>query len=135
MRDDPLSMFLAVSAVLLAVMYVLEEQDIGDLESASQRALELGASSLDIPGCTTTSAGARGQTLVIRCDGAAAAAIDSAAQRTPDLAGFQEVVFVGTDEHRVCSTVPQQWADGCTPRAAPTAKQDSQDAAAAESSD
>ena len=117
-RDDPLSVFLAVAAVLLAVMYLLEERQIDELQNATQRAQELGSTSLNLEGCLVQAAGARGRTLVVSCAEAAANVAARAQEERPTLTEFDEIVFVGTDGQLVCSPTGD-WSTSCAARANP----------------
>ena len=115
-RDDPLSVFLAIAAVVLGLMYVLEQRDADTLAEASARAKQLGATTLDLDGCTAASASTDGATLVIACSSPARDAATQAATSSPDLTGFQSVVFVGNDVQLHCSVNPPDWPNGCTER-------------------
>jgi len=121
-RDDPLSVFLAVSAVLLGIMYFLEQSDIENLEEASALAHRLGVG-WKLDGCTFGSAGTDGETLVVSCDSTAA----DAATRARDNAyrkrthSFRTVVFIGTDAQLECK--PRvRWPENCEKRDKPQAK-------------
>lgn len=119
-REDPLSVFLALAAVLLGLMYFLEQRDVGVLQEASTRAKELGATTLDIEGCTVGSASTDGRTLVVSCVSSAADAASAAALRSPSLPDFDAVVFIGNDAQLACGTSPAKWPNGCTSRAIPS---------------
>lgn len=113
-RDDPLSTFLAIAAVLLGGMYLLERRDLAELEDAGARAQALGTATLNIPGCTVGSASTGGRTLVLACSMTAPEAAAAAASRGPDLSGFDTVVFVGSDAQLACAPRPDAWPNGCT---------------------
>ena len=121
-KDDPLSVFLAIAAVILGGMYLLEQQDIAQLEEASATAQALAASALNLEGCTLGSASTGGRTLVIACQTTAESAALQAASRAPDLSAFDAVVFVGSDVHLVCPTQPGNWPAECEQREKPASK-------------
>ena len=121
-KDDPLSVFLAIAAVILGGMYLLEQQDVAQLEEASATAQTLAASTLNLEGCTLGSASTGGRTLVVACPTTAEAAAARASSRTPDLSAFDSVVFVGNDLHLVCPTQPNKWPAECEQRDKPPSK-------------
>lgn len=120
-RDDPLSVFLAIAAVLLGLMYFLEQRDVDRLRDASARAQALSAQ-LNLPDCTVGSASTDGTTLVISCPSTAADAARAASTKTASLDGFREVVFAGSDVQLACPPAPASWPDGCTQNQNPTPK-------------
>lgn len=121
-RDDPLSVFLAVAAVLLAGMYFLEERQVSQLRDATRRAQELGAGALNFAGCFTHAAGPEGRVLVVQCDRNADAIAQDAAAHRDAMSRFDEMVFVGTDRQLVCSRQNSKWPTDCVARPNPEPK-------------
>lgn len=112
-RDDPLSMFLAFSAVLLGLMYYLEQTGLQRIEDANVRAQQIGATTLDLDGCTTEAAGKAGAFLVVACASTADDAVRRAVDLAPKIAGFDAVLFVGSDHRLRCPLDTAQWPDAC----------------------
>jgi hypothetical protein len=112
-RDDPLSMFLAFAALLLGLMYYLEQTQQATLEDANVRAQQVGVTQLDLEGCVTEAAGKKGATLVIACDSTADDAVRRAGALSPEIPGFDEVFFVGSDRRLRCPTDASRWPEAC----------------------
>ena len=118
-RDDPLSIFLAAAALLLGGMYFLEQRQSDVLLDATRRAQAIAAHTTALDGCLFHSAGAKGRTLVIRCEQPTHSIAQAAAQTSLTPTNFDEVVFVGTDAQLVCTPDRAQWSDGCERRPLP----------------
>lgn len=113
--DDPLSVFLLVGAVVLAVMYGLESRQSAEHAERGMQAMQFAElAGFESGGCTVGAMGARSEVLVVSCRGASvektlerlAAALRE--DRDVAKAGFERVYVggqnsAGENESRVCA--------------------------------
>ncbi len=112
--DDPLSVFLLVGAVVLALMYGVETRQRSGLSEREAQAVAIAErAGFSAPACTIGAAGASGEILVVSCKresiervlaGVSAGLRDAASAG----GGFERVYLVGQDrggqsEHRLCA--------------------------------
>ena len=118
-RDDPLSVFLFVSAVVLGAMYGYDQWQRTRLTDQMARADQIAQGfAVDGVQCQVASSGLEGETLVIACDGLPVERIESAVGEIDALktgpAGFERVVLRGADAMRRCPPEPERWQAECT---------------------
>ena len=119
-RDDPLSVFLAVAALLLGAMYYLEQRSRTTILDAAADAQSF-ATSLDVDGCVPGSASRHGRELVLVCETRDVTDVASTVMsRWPSAANFDEVAFVD-QRHVLRCEVGDSWPDECERIDRPTA--------------
>ncbi|MBA2661220.1 MAG: hypothetical protein H0U74_02935 [Bradymonadaceae bacterium] len=107
-RDDPLSVFLLVSALFLALMYGVESRLSQSVKTQDERAWQMGVHEgyVDL-GCALGAAGARGEVLVIACKTLAIASVEAATReklgKSADATGFERVVLRGAAASMLCT--------------------------------
>ncbi len=117
-KDDSLSLFLLVAALILGGMYLYDQWQASTLDEQMSRANQIEASfGIDGADCRVNSTGQRGEVLVFDCGGLAAPRLATAASNmdrlVDDLVHFQQVVFVGAEHQLHCPPEPTGWPDGC----------------------
>jgi hypothetical protein len=121
-REDALSIFLLVAAVVLGAMYMYDRWQRNTLDEQIERAEQIEQSfEVDGANCTVASAGLRGKVLVFACAGLEPAAI---ADIAAGLDGahyehFDEVAFRGAGAQLRCPAAPSAWPDECREEATP----------------
>src|SRR5690554_5769128 len=102
-RDDPLSVFLLVGAVVLALMYGLETRQRAGLDARELQAQAIAErAGFSESECVIGAAGARGEVLVVSCKGALIerlkAGIGAGLGEDLEGAGFARVYLAGRGE-------------------------------------
>jgi hypothetical protein len=124
-REDALSVFLVVAALLLGGMYVYDQWQTSRMDDQIARADQIGASfAVDGADCQVSSTGLAGETLLVSCAGLSAdkvaglaGAIDTL---TAELPHFDAVVFRGPNAQLRCPPTAESWVAGCAEEAAPS---------------
>lgn len=124
-RDDALSVFLVVAALLLGGMYLWDQWQASRLEEQIARANEIGESfAVDGTNCEVSSSGLNGEVLVVSCPGLRPPKIATVAAEVDPLASklghFDQVVFRGADAQMWCPATANNWPEGCREAAAPS---------------
>lgn len=111
--EDPLSAFLLVGAVVLALMYGLETRQRAGLDAREAQAVAIaGRAGFSAPDCTVGAAGASGEILVVSCkqesiERVMAGVSAGLSGPASDGDGFERVYLVGQahggqSEYRLC---------------------------------
>ncbi len=119
-RDDTLSLFLVVSAVLLGAMYAYDQWQTSRLDDQVARADHIAQKfAVDGDNCGVSSTGLDGEVLVVHCAHLPAAKVATLAKSVDPiksaLAHFKKVAIRGGDKLLMCPTTPSAWPKGCTP--------------------
>ncbi len=115
-RDDPLSVFLLLAALLLGGMYLLERAQTARLDEAAANAHALSETAWRPPDCTLHAAGQAGDTLVLDCR-AATTTLESIAEAVAGAPAhdFESVIVVRESDRMRCPPAPDEWPAACQP--------------------
>mgnify|MGYP006294109571 CR=1 FL=1 len=119
LRDDPLSIVLIASALLLAVVYVWDNRTRETLREQMTIAESIQEGfRVDSGRCTVGTADEGGRVLVIACSGIAAADIAGAASASEAVRKrvdhFDELLIRTPSSSLTCPPRPDAWPEACT---------------------
>lgn len=131
-RDDPLSVFLLVAAILLGAMYAWDEWQRSRLEAQIAHAEQIAERfAVDGVQCGVESTGLGGETLLFYCASLPARDLPVIAEEVPgigeELGYFESVVFRGADAQLRCPASVDTWPDACDSEDVPDLENDGHD--------